>query len=115
MSDTNEDQLAEQAESPTQEQQEHPKPKATPANQIPDDILEGKHPEEKDYQETDVFAWANNLVQFKDELKVDLFLFNRNYVVYRTARSKALDKQMEPIFVDEMLEYILEGVEKGLI
>ncbi len=91
------------------------KPKATPANQIPDDILEGKFANEEDYEETDVFAWANNLVQYKDELKVDLYLFNRNYVVYRTSRSKELDKQMEPIFVDEMLEYMLEGVEKGLI
>jgi hypothetical protein len=94
---------------------QQPKTKATPANQISDDILEGKFAKEEDYQETDVFAWANNLVQYKDELKVDLYLFNRNYVVYRTARSKELDKQMEPIFVDEMLEYILEGVEKGLI
>ncbi len=89
--------------------------KATPANQISGDILEGKFVDDKDYVETDVFAWANNLVQYKDELKVDLYLFNRNYVVYRTSRSKELDKQMEPIFVDEMLEYILEGVEKGLI
>src|SRR4051812_31975496 len=98
---------------PAENQAEPTLTKATPANMIPEDILEGKQPdatEDKDYKETDVFAWANNLVQFKDELKVDLFLFNRNYVVYRTARSKELDKQMEPIFVDEMLEYILEGV-----
>lgn len=67
------------------------------------------------YQETDVFAWANNLVQYKDELKVELFLFNKNYIVYRTARSKELDKQMEPIFIDGLLEYILEGLDKGLV
>jgi len=101
-----------------QGQQEQPqtKPKATPANQISEAALQGKTPtDDPNYQETDVFAWANNLVQYKDELKVDLFLFNRNYVVYRTARSKELDKQMEPIFVDEILEYILEGVDNGLI
>jgi len=92
------------------------KPKATPANQISEEALQGKPAaDDPDYQETDVFAWANNLVQYKDELKVDLYLFNRNYVVYRTARSKELDKQMEPIFVDEILEYILEGVDNGLI
>lgn len=67
------------------------------------------------YQETDVFAWANNLVQYKDELHVELFLFNKNYIVYRTARSKELDKQMEPIFIDGLLEYILEGLDKGLV
>jgi len=93
-------------------------PKATIANQVAvddKDILAAQKAEEADYQETDVFTFANNLVQFKDELKVELFLFNKNYVVYRTARSNALDKQLEPIFVDEMLDYILEGAEQGLI
>lgn len=92
-------------------------PKATPANSIPtDDVIRA---EERlamaNYKETDVFAWANNLVQYKDELKVDMFLFNKNYVVYRTARSAELDKQMEPLFIDAILEYVLQGVEQGLI
>jgi hypothetical protein len=90
---------------------------ATPHNQIKDDS-ELREEEEKlraDYKETDIFAWSNNIVQFKDELKVDLFLFNKNYVVYRTARDPILDKQMEPMFLDGILEYVLEGVEQGLI
>lgn len=84
--------------------------------------LSGKETEEEksktaadSYQETDVFAWANNLVQYKDELKIELFLFNKNYVMYRTARGRDLDKQMEPLFIDGLLEYILEGIDKGLI
>jgi Kiwa KwaB-like protein len=81
----------------------------------PTDILARETAEAANYQETDVFAWANNLVQYKDELKVDLFFFNKNYVVYKTTRSKALDKQMEPIFIDEILEYVLEGAANGLI
>lgn len=91
--------------------------KATPANMIPSDIQLSAEEEKMraDYKETDVFAWANNIVQFKDELKVDLFLFNKNYVVYRTARAPELDKQMEPMFLDGVLEFILEGVEQGLI
>lgn len=79
------------------------------------DILATERAEEANYQETDVFAWANNLVQYKDELQVDLYFFNKNYVVYKTTRSKALDKQMEPIFIDEILEYVLEGAANGLI
>jgi len=79
------------------------------------DILAAEKIEEANYQETDVFAWANNLVQYKDELQVDLYFFNKNYVVYKTTRSKALDKQMEPIFIDEILEYVLEGAANGLI
>lgn len=66
------------------------------------------------YQETDAFAWANNLVQYKDELKIELFFISKNYVLYRTALSDGLKKQLEPIFIDEVLDYILEGAEKGL-
>ncbi len=81
----------------------------------PTDILAASTADDANYDETDVFAWANNLVQYKDDLKLDLFFFNKNFVVYKTARSKALDKQMEPLFIDGLLEYILEGVDKGLI
>lgn len=67
------------------------------------------------YVETDVFAWANNLVQYKDELKIELFFISKNYVLYKTDLAGGLKKQLEPIFIDEMLEFILEGVDKGLI
>ncbi len=67
------------------------------------------------YQETDVFAWANNLVQYKDELKVELFFISKNYVLYKTSLVEGLKKQLEPLFVDEMLEYILDGADNGLI
>jgi hypothetical protein len=71
--------------------------------------------EPENYQETDVFAWANNLVQYKDELKIELFFISKNYVLYKTALAEGLKKQLEPIFIDEMLEFILEGIDKGLI
>lgn len=90
-------------------------PSALSKQDAPDDILAPQAAEDANYQETDVFAWANNLVQYKDELKVDVFFFNKNYVVYKTTRSKDLDKQMEPIFIDELLEYVLEGAANGLI
>lgn len=67
------------------------------------------------YTETDVFAWANNLVQYKDELKVELFFISKNYVLYKTSLVDGLKKQLEPLFVDEMLEYILDGADNGLI
>ena len=81
---------------------------------LPRDILApaaGQTP----YEESDVFAWANNLVQFKDELKIDLFLINKNYVLYKTNLAGELHKQLEPIFIDEMLEYVLNGAAEGLI
>lgn len=76
------------------------------------DILE--HESLGTYVETDVFAWANNLVQYKDELKIELFLINKNYILYKTSMAGSLAKQLEPLFIDEALEYVLEGVDKGL-
>ena len=35
-----------------------------------EDILKNELPP---YEETDVFLWANNLVQFKDDLKIEVF------------------------------------------
>lgn len=82
-------------------------------NQLPDDVL-APHPDD-DYEPADIFQWANNIVQYKDELSIDLFLFNKNMTPYRTARSGELNKQLEPIFIDEILEYVLSGVEQGLV
>lgn len=84
----------------------------TDENTNKEDILE--HQNLGTYNETDVFAWANNLVQYKDELKIDLFLINKNYILYKTSMAGSLAKQLEPLFIDEALEYVLEGVDKGL-
>lgn len=70
---------------------------------------------EEQYEETDVFAWANNLVQYVDDLKIKLYFFNKNYVVYRVKLQGEVAKQLRPLFIDEILEFILGGAEKGLI
>lgn len=64
---------------------------------------------------TDIFAWANNLVQYVDELKITLYFFNKNYVVYRTKLAGEVARQLRPLFLDDILEFVLDGVEKGLI
>jgi len=60
------------------------------------DILAPDKAEIDNYKETDVFAWANNLVRFKDELKIDLFLIDKSYMLYKTSMAKDLHKQLEP-------------------
>ncbi len=70
---------------------------------------------EPEYQETDIFAWANNLVQYVDDLKIDLFFFNKNYVVYKTKLGGEVTRQLRPLFIDEILEFILGGIDKGLV
>ncbi len=86
--------------------------KNTAETWLPTDILASQA--EVPYEAVDIFAWANNLVQYKDELTVELFLFNKNYIMYRTNRAGNLNKQMEPLFIDEILEYVLEGAGTGL-
>ncbi|HTE58462.1 MAG TPA: Kiwa anti-phage protein KwaB-like domain-containing protein [Verrucomicrobiae bacterium] len=71
-------------------------------------------PAAESYEQSDVFLWANNLVPIKEELVIELFLFNKNYVVYRAAVSKDLRKSLEPLLVDNLLEFVLEGAESGL-
>jgi hypothetical protein len=70
---------------------------------------------EQPYQPEDIFLWANNLVQYVDELKVELFLFNKNYTVFRTKLSGDVHKQLRPLFLDDILEYVLGGIDLGLI
>lgn len=79
-----------------------------------EDILAPDQKEIDNYNESDVFLWANNLVQYKDELKFDLFFISKNYVLYKTRVGKGLTRQLEPLFIDGLLEYVLEGVETGL-
>lgn len=67
-----------------------------------------------EYKETDIFAWANNLVQYVDELKTELYFFNKNYTVYRVKLGGEVARQLRPLFFDEILEYILEGIDQGL-
>lgn len=79
------------------------------------DILAPDQAEIDNYQQTDVFAWANNLVRFKDELTIQLFLIDKSYMLYRTNLAADLKKQLEPLFIDGILEYVLNGAEVGLI
>lgn len=67
------------------------------------------------YEETDIFLWANNLVQYVDDLKVDLYFFSKNYMPYKTKLAGEVYRQLRPLFLDEILEYVLGGIDKGLV
>lgn len=67
------------------------------------------------YQETDIFLWANNLVQYLEDIKIDLYFFNKNYTVFRTQLGTNASQQLRPAFVEGILEYVFDGVEKGLV
>lgn len=79
------------------------------------DILAPEKAEKDNYKETDVFAWANNLLAYKEDLKIELFLISKNYVLYRTSLSQDLRAQLEPLFIDGLLEFLFEGAESGMV
>lgn len=66
-------------------------------------------------QETDIFAWANNLFMYKDKLQIEVFLLSKTNVVYRTRYDQTLGKQLHALLIDSMLEYIINGAGKGLV
>lgn len=67
------------------------------------------------YSPVDIFAWANNLYQYKDQLQYDLFLINKNNVLYRAKLTDELGKQIQPLFITNILDYVLEGAAEGLV
>lgn len=81
----------------------------------PDQDILASAGEYDNYVETDIFAWTNNLVQYVDELQINLYFFNKNNTVYRAKLGGAIDRQLRPLFLDEILEYVLGGIENGLI
>jgi hypothetical protein len=70
---------------------------------------------EDEYKPSDIFLWANNLYQYKDQLKIELFLINKNNVMYRTKITDDLIKQMQPLFINGILDYVLKGAGEGLV
>lgn len=68
----------------------------------------------KPYQEVDVFAWANNLMQYRKNLTIDLFLFSKKLVVYRAKLAPELTAQLPELFVNAILDAINTGAGEGL-
>jgi len=81
----------------------------------PDQDILANAGEYDNYEETDIFAWTNNIVQYVDELQLNLYFFNKNNTVYRAKLGGAIERQLRPLFIDEILEFVLGGIEDGLI
>jgi Kiwa KwaB-like protein len=71
--------------------------------------------DEGSYEPSDVFAWSNNLYQYKDQLQIELFLINKNSVMYSVKLQDELKKQLQPLFITNILEYVLNGAAEGLV
>ncbi len=67
------------------------------------------------YQEADVFAWANNMVQYLEDLTVTIYFFSKNFIPYKVKLQGDVSRQLQPLFIDDVLEFVLGGIDKGLI
>jgi len=87
---------------------------AEAANPPAPDIL-ATQADDEPYEPSDVFAWANNLYQYKDQLQIELFLINKNSVMYSVKLQDELKKQLQPLFITNILEFVLNGAAEGLV
>lgn len=69
----------------------------------------------QDYTETDIFEWANKMSGIKDGLSIEVFLISKNYFLYRTTIGQDLHNKLAPLFVDDLVNYVLNGADQGLI
>lgn len=67
-----------------------------------------------DTNTTDIFHWANQADAVKNELRVEFFLFNRNYTPFTTTISDDLDVQIKSLFLYDIINDVNLGAGTGL-
>lgn len=68
----------------------------------------------KPHSNFDVFHWANEIDEVKNNVSVELFLFNKNYTPYRVRYADALAASVKAMFMQEATGYIIKEADKGL-
>lgn len=63
---------------------------------------------------TDLFNWANQTDSIKNELRVEFFLFNKNYTPYTTTVSDELDSQIKALFLYDVINDVNLGAGTGM-
>ncbi len=65
-------------------------------------------------QEADVFQWANQVDATKNELEIELFLFNRNYTPYYLSYSDRVVPRLKALFLYDIVNHVQMGAATGL-
>ncbi len=65
-------------------------------------------------EDFDVFQWANSVDAIKNNISVELFLFNKNYTPYKVRYSDALMQTIRSMFMLEAVEFVNKEADKGL-
>lgn len=66
------------------------------------------------HQVFDIFQWANEIDEIKNNVSVELFLFNKNYTPYKVRYSDKLTNAVKSMFMQEAVSYIIKEADKGL-
>ena len=69
---------------------------------------------EKSDNSFDVFLWANEVDEIKNNVSVELFLFNKNYTPFKVRYSDKLTSSVKAMFMQEAVSYIIKEADKGL-
>jgi hypothetical protein len=70
--------------------------------------------EAKVTEPTDIFLWANQADQYKDQLEIDLFMFTKGYTAYATNYAKELKAQLKVLFLYDMISTVQTGAATGM-
>lgn len=62
----------------------------------------------------DVFLWANEIDEVKNNVSVELFLFNKNYTPFKIRYSDQLANSIKAMFMQEAIGYVIKEADKGL-
>ncbi len=63
----------------------------------------------------DIFQWANQNDSIKNELRVEFFLFNKNYTPYTTTIADELDSHIKALFLYDVINDVNLGAGTGLV
>lgn len=63
---------------------------------------------------TDVFLWANQTDRIKNEIGIELFVFNKNYTPYSINFSKELESQLRALFLYDAINTVNFGAGTGM-
>ena len=62
----------------------------------------------------DIFQWANEIDEVKNNVSAELFLFNKNYTPFKIRYSDALTASVKAIFMQNAAKFVIEEADKGL-
>src|SRR5574344_2060334 len=62
----------------------------------------------------DVFQWANEVDEIKNNVSVELFLFNKNYTPFKIRYDEQLSASVKAMFMTEAISFVIKEADKGL-